>query len=66
MLVDPGPESSSAAVLDALAEPPRAIALTHIHLDHAAATGALVACWPDVEVHVHPKGARVTSSRPSG
>ena len=32
--------------------------LTHIHLDHAAATGALVRRWPDLEVYVHERGAR--------
>jgi len=39
-------------------EQPRAIVLTHIHLDHAAATGALVRRWPDLEVYVHERGAR--------
>ena len=37
---------------------PRAILLTHIHLDHAGATGALVRRWPEVEVWVHERGAR--------
>ncbi len=32
--------------------------LTHIHLDHAAATGALVRRWPELEVYVHERGAR--------
>jgi glyoxylase-like metal-dependent hydrolase (beta-lactamase superfamily II) len=57
-LVDPGPESSLQTVLDALGEErPRAVVLTHIHLDHAAATGALVRRWPDLEVYVHERGA---------
>jgi glyoxylase-like metal-dependent hydrolase (beta-lactamase superfamily II) len=57
-LVDPGPESSIQTVLDALGdEQPRAIVLTHIHLDHAAATGALVRRWPELEVYVHERGA---------
>ncbi|HEY5054353.1 MAG TPA: MBL fold metallo-hydrolase [Solirubrobacterales bacterium] len=57
-LVDPGPESSITTVIDALAdERPRALLLTHIHLDHAAATGALVRRWPDLEVYVHERGA---------
>ena len=58
-LVDPGPESSHGNLLDALGEDfePRAILLTHIHLDHAAATGALVRRWPDLEVYVHEVGA---------
>lgn len=59
VLVDPGPESSIQTVLDALGgERPRALLLTHIHLDHAAATGALVRRWPDLEVYVHERGAR--------
>ncbi len=34
-------------MLEALGdEVPRAILLTHIHLDHAGATGALVRLWP--------------------
>ena len=57
-LVDPGPESSISNVLEALGdERPRALLLTHIHLDHAAATGALVRRWPDLEVYVHERGA---------
>jgi glyoxylase-like metal-dependent hydrolase (beta-lactamase superfamily II) len=57
-LVDPGPESSLPTVLAALGdEQPRALLLTHIHLDHAAATGALVRRWPDLEVYVHERGA---------
>jgi len=57
-LVDPGPESSLPTLLEALGEErPRALLLTHIHLDHAAATGALVRRWPDLEVYVHERGA---------
>ncbi len=57
-LVDPGPESSLPTLLEALGdERPRAVLLTHIHLDHAAATGALVRRWPDLEVYVHERGA---------
>ncbi len=57
-LVDPGPQSSMGTLLEALGdERPRAILLTHIHLDHAAATGALVRRWPDLEVYVHERGA---------
>jgi len=58
MLVDPGPESSLPTLLEALGEQrPRALLLTHIHLDHAAATGAMVRRWPDLEVCVHERGA---------
>jgi glyoxylase-like metal-dependent hydrolase (beta-lactamase superfamily II) len=57
-LVDPGPESSLETLLAALdGEQPRAIVLTHIHLDHAAATGAIVRRWPEIEVYVHERGA---------
>jgi glyoxylase-like metal-dependent hydrolase (beta-lactamase superfamily II) len=57
-LVDPGPESSMGTLLEALGgERPRALLLTHIHLDHAAATGALVRRWPELEVYVHERGA---------
>ena len=57
-LVDPGPESSLGTLLEALGdEQPRALLLTHIHLDHAAATGALVHRFPELEVYVHERGA---------
>ena len=59
VIVDPGPASSVKALLHALgARAPRAILLTHIHLDHAGATGLLARRWPEVEVWVHERGAR--------
>lgn len=61
VLVDPGPEVAHATMLAVRGEdvpPPRRILLTHIHFDHAGATGRLVQRWPDVEVWVHEKGAR--------
>ena len=58
VLVDPGPESCLEVLLAALdGERPRAILLTHIHFDHAGATGALIARWPEVPVFVHGRGA---------
>jgi glyoxylase-like metal-dependent hydrolase (beta-lactamase superfamily II) len=58
VLVDPGPESCLPTLLGALGdERPRALLLTHIHLDHAGASGALVQRWPDLEVYVHKRGA---------
>jgi glyoxylase-like metal-dependent hydrolase (beta-lactamase superfamily II) len=58
MLVDPGPESSHHTLLEKIGDQrPEAILLTHIHLDHAAATGAMVARWPDLPVYVHERGA---------
>ena len=58
VLVDPGPESCLETLVAALDGPPRAVLLTHIHFDHAGATGALVERWPDLPVYVHRKGAR--------
>lgn len=58
VLIDPGPSSSVGALLPLLdAAPPRAIALTHIHLDHAGAAGTLARRYPDAEVWVHERGA---------
>jgi glyoxylase-like metal-dependent hydrolase (beta-lactamase superfamily II) len=59
VLVDPGPGSCLPTLLSELGEVrPRALLLTHIHLDHAGASGALVQRWPDLEVYVHERGAR--------
>ncbi len=59
MLIDPGPESSVDALLAGLGdEQPRALLLTHIHFDHAGASGALVERWPGLPVYVHERGAR--------
>jgi glyoxylase-like metal-dependent hydrolase (beta-lactamase superfamily II) len=58
VLVDPGPQSTEHTLLEALAgEQPSAILLTHIHFDHAGASGALVRRWPDLPVYVHERGA---------
>jgi len=57
-LIDPGPDSTIERVLAVLGEEPRAVFLTHIHLDHAGATGALVRRFPGLRVHVHEAGAR--------
>jgi glyoxylase-like metal-dependent hydrolase (beta-lactamase superfamily II) len=56
-LVDPGPESRLETLLAALETEPRALLLTHIHLDHAGATGALVERFSELEVWVHANGA---------
>ena len=62
-IIDPGP-SSTLPVLRAELERSglaladvRDIILTHIHLDHAGATGTLVRENPALRVHVHEKGA---------
>jgi len=58
-IVDPGPASCLDTLLEGLGDvEPRALALTHIHLDHAGASGSLVRKWPNLEVHVHERGAR--------
>jgi glyoxylase-like metal-dependent hydrolase (beta-lactamase superfamily II) len=59
VIVDPGPSSDLSTLLPLLeARPPRALALTHIHLDHAGASGTLARRFPDLEVWVHECGAR--------
>lgn len=59
LIVDPGPSSCLPTLLPLLEQrPPRVLALTHIHLDHAGATGSLVRRFPDLEVWVHERGAR--------
>lgn len=58
VIVDPGPSSCLGHLLDTLERhPPRVLALTHIHLDHAGATGALLRRFPQAEVWVHERGA---------
>jgi glyoxylase-like metal-dependent hydrolase (beta-lactamase superfamily II) len=59
VLVDPGPTSSLENLVDALdGQEPRALLLTHIHLDHAGAAGSMVRRWPELPVYVHERGAR--------
>jgi glyoxylase-like metal-dependent hydrolase (beta-lactamase superfamily II) len=59
VLIDPGPQSCEETLVAALGgERPRAVLLTHIHFDHAGASGALVRRWPDLPVYVHERGAR--------
>jgi glyoxylase-like metal-dependent hydrolase (beta-lactamase superfamily II) len=57
MIVDPGPASALGNWIDELGDEPRALLLTHIHLDHAGATGVLVRRFPDVRVYVSEVGA---------
>lgn len=62
-IVDPGPGSCLANLLETLDAHGRSLAdvryllLTHIHLDHAGATGAMVRRRPDLPVYVHERGA---------
>jgi glyoxylase-like metal-dependent hydrolase (beta-lactamase superfamily II) len=63
-LIDPGPESTLATLREQLrangltVADLDAILLTHIHLDHAGATGTLVRENPGLSVYVHASGAR--------
>jgi glyoxylase-like metal-dependent hydrolase (beta-lactamase superfamily II) len=63
-IIDPGPESTLATLREQLRARNISIAdldailLTHIHLDHAGATGALVHENPGLSVYVHASGAR--------
>ena len=62
-LVDPGPSSCLETLRASLARAGigiadvRALLLTHIHLDHAGATGSLLRENPDITVYVHERGA---------
>jgi glyoxylase-like metal-dependent hydrolase (beta-lactamase superfamily II) len=62
-LVDPGPQTTLPALESGLAElgvtvgDLRQLLITHIHLDHAGACGALVAANPRLRVHVSERGA---------
>ncbi|MGP0047796.1 MAG: MBL fold metallo-hydrolase [Solirubrobacteraceae bacterium] len=59
VLVDPGPSSCLPVLERALGDRrPAALLLTHIHLDHAGASGSLVERWPQLRVYVHERGAR--------
>jgi glyoxylase-like metal-dependent hydrolase (beta-lactamase superfamily II) len=58
MIVDPGPQSTEETLLKGLGgEEPTALLLTHIHFDHAGATGSLLRRWPHLPVYVHERGA---------
>src|SRR5690242_19225744 len=63
-LVETGPGSTLPALRAALAAAGFSLAqvtrviVTHIHLDHAGAAGAVLREAPRATFHVHPKGAR--------
>ena len=58
VLIDPGPASTAETVLGALGGAEvRAILLTHIHLDHAGATGTIARRFPEARIYVHEIGA---------
>ena len=62
-LVDPGPSTCLDRLHGLLREQGiaiddiRTVLLTHIHLDHAGATGTLVRDNPEIQVYVHERGA---------
>ena len=62
-LVDPGPSSCLDTLRASLAAAGigigdiRTLLLTHIHLDHAGASGSLLRENPDIDVYVHERGA---------
>ena len=62
-LIDPGPATTIDVLKRSLAErgfgvgDVRWLLLTHIHLDHAGATGSLVRENPAIKVYVHERGA---------
>ncbi len=63
-LVDTGVNDSVPRILASIAARGLSVAdirwviLTHIHLDHAGAAGALMAAFPEATLVVHPRGAR--------
>ncbi|NOK60310.1 MAG: MBL fold metallo-hydrolase [Chloroflexi bacterium AL-W] len=62
-LIDPGPTTvlphleMGLQALGLTLDDIRAVLLSHIHLDHAGATGTIVARNPHVKVYVHQRGA---------
>ena len=64
VLVETGSQTSVPALLAALdtlgvgAEDLAGVAVTHIHLDHAAGVGDVARAFPNATVYVHEKGAR--------
>jgi glyoxylase-like metal-dependent hydrolase (beta-lactamase superfamily II) len=62
-LIDPGPTSClenlelGLATCGTRLADVTTILLTHIHLDHAGATGTILRRYPDIEVVVHERGA---------
>jgi glyoxylase-like metal-dependent hydrolase (beta-lactamase superfamily II) len=58
LIVDPGPTSCIDTLFEGLGDvEPRGLLLTHIHLDHAGASGTLARRFPDLKVYVHEVGA---------
>jgi len=56
VIVDPGPTTTLEALLAGVEAEPRSLLLTHIHLDHAGATGVLARRFPALRVYVSEVG----------
>ncbi len=62
-VIDPGPSTTLERLREGLGElgigprDLRHVVLTHVHLDHAGATGHVVRAYPKATVHVHVDGA---------
>ena len=61
-LIDPGPATQATGVMEALGRlrvgAVKTVALTHIHLDHAAGSWMLLDAYPGTAVHCHPRGVQ--------
>lgn len=57
VLIDPGPATALDTLLRSLDDDPRALLLTHVHLDHAGAAGVLCRVFPALTVYAHERGA---------
>ncbi len=59
-VIDPGPASQVPGVIEALdrlgVQEVSKIALTHVHLDHAAGCWMMLERYPGASVHCHPRG----------
>jgi glyoxylase-like metal-dependent hydrolase (beta-lactamase superfamily II) len=59
-VIDPGPASQVPGVIEALdqlgVDEVSKIALTHVHLDHAAGCWMMLEHYPDASLHCHPRG----------
>ncbi len=60
-VIDPGPPVQAKILLEWLNKQKKrvdVVALTHIHLDHAAGTWNIIDRYPEAVVYVHPRGSK--------